>query len=334
MNKKAIVFSLIAILMSSLFILIYSIFVHVSLDEESKIDISKIQKTEYFLELFPKYFESSIQQTSYIALNYLTQQVPLTNFTEEFISCLQTGQDIEGNNCSLDGNSSDLTELLFNISNQASKIYRANCSIYLSNVNITQVEPFYLKVSANGILYFQRGDDLTWEREYFVSKKISLSGLNDPLYKFNTTTSNEDRIIKEYKSAFSPDSFEGNSTLFKKFVEEGFYFVDSSTPSFIDIMEGKIYEGEFNTGLGINSIMPIFFKNGLSSYHINRSSLSYDYIIGNYTDMSELVLINEENLQKTNLTFKRYELFPDMGFDGNQLKDATACNCNYVGCSC
>ena len=285
-GKKALVFSLISILMSTLFIIMFSSLVHVPLDSKSKIDIVDIERVDNFLEIFPEYLGTAIEHTSYEVLPYLINKSPLEgNFSDAFLNCSLYGtiNSSTEENCSLSGNRTTLDEIVDEIANLASDIYRGTCVIQITFLNVSQNDPYELSIDSKAELFFEKENKLIINRRYEITQKVSLIGLTEPFRK----EIDQNEIKFGENQYFSKKEFHGNLSLIKDYIDKGYLFVDVSAPSFIDILEGRLIPDDFDGNLepdefdplkqlGLNSFIPSVYPNGTHTYKENRSFLSWD----------------------------------------------------------
>lgn len=336
--KKALIFSIISILMSFLFILVFSSFIHVPLDQKTQIGVVEIQRLESFLELFPEYFGTSIERASYEVLPYLVNESPLnTNFSTAFVNCMIYGKinDTSQEKCSLTGNNITLDVILDEISLLVSDIYRGKCTINVLSLNVTQTEPYKLKVFAKSNLFFEKPDKLTFSMDFDIIQNVNLIGVTNPL----TKDIDKREITFGENEFFTKKEFYGNLSLIKDYVDNGYSFIDVLAPSFIDILEGKTEPGEFNDSkqLGLNSFINSMTSDGNLTYKENRSFLSWEYYRDLEINKSDLRLINYSDLARKNLTFYKFDLLDDFQIDEEHLFYATSageCDCDNVGCYC
>ena len=85
-----------------------------------------------------------------------------------------TFDSIETVPCSMDGSDLNLTGLILAISDIALEIYRGDFGINTLNVEIEQIEPYYLIVHVYTEIDFKSGTDLRWIRKFDVSRQINL----------------------------------------------------------------------------------------------------------------------------------------------------------------
>jgi hypothetical protein len=339
LNKKGIVFSLIALLVSTLFIIVFSVFLHVPLNQRAIIELESVKKAEDFLIVFPTYLDTSIQFSSYETLKVILAKTslenPIDNFSKMFTDCMLYGEYFDGTqikDCFTAEKDNTLTNVLNDIADQASEIYRGNCSTYITNLNVYQSNPYEITVDAKVLLFFQRGKKIQWERNYDVSTKVSIIGLNDPLTKGKLN-----RTINVKSEYFTMKNIQSYSDFYDIY-RNNYYFIDYFAPSFVDVIEGKINETEFDSGkqLGINSLMSAYLIDGSSSYKMNTSFISWDYVRNKKYNQTDLYLISYNNLQKLNLTYPYLHLTNRMNLSYSSLwpSNSYPCSCNENGCTC
>lgn len=320
--------------MSILFILLFSSLVHVSLDEKAKLSQYSIERTEKFFDLFPLYYNTALDISGTKTLNYLVSKAPLDNFTESFEHCLLTGKmnDYTMENCSLNPeDDSTLESILSEISNMASAIYRGNCTINVLEINVEQESAYKLSVTSKVKILFQKHDFIVWDMIFDLNKKLSIVGITNPMIKDYANIP----IQYGVDELFTKQEFNGNISRIKDYVINGYTFVDSNSSSFIDAIEGRILEGTYEPSpLGLNLFIPNKFPDGTYSYVENRSMFALDYIQDKYYDKTDLRLINDLTLKKTNLTFYVYDLILMNLTSPSMLYATDDCHCDNKGCYC
>lgn len=338
--KKGVVFSLIALLISTLFLIIFSVFMHVPLNQKALVEMQGVKRAENFLNVFPSYLGTAIEYSSYQVLNFIIEESPVEDFSDIFISCMLHGNYTEGGilkNCSYinfeDAYNNTLTNNLDEIFYLASKIYRGTGSVHINKLNVIQISPYELLVDVDVLMFFKVGEKIQWERNFKVSKTVNIIGLKDPLTK--TYLNRSIKVVDEY---FTISEINGNLSLFEDILKNNYTFIDTFAPSFVDVLEGKIRDGQFDSSknLGINSFMPEKLYNGSNSYKINTSMISWDYVSLKKYNMTDLYLINYSDLPSLDLTYFLYDLNVRMNISFSDLLNSFSypCRCDENGCSC
>jgi hypothetical protein len=331
-KNKALIFSMISIMMSLLFVILFSAYVHVPLDQRSKIEQTSVIKMESFIDLFPYYVGIAIEEATYEAIEYFMEDIPLDDgtFLNKLNYCLKYGMDDTFQNCSVDGiKNFTLPTILQNIAMDASKIYRGQCTTRVVSIQVNQTEPYRLDVNAKIKLIFEKQPSWIWHIDFNISKKVSLIGVVDPIAKQKGI---DERIIKFGEDdLFSKSDFNGDMSLIKDYIDNKYTFIDFDAPSFVDAMEGNIEIGSFNASkrMGLNSFVGID-----APYKPQRSFFTWDYAIDTPYSFDNLALIKYSRFEQEDMTFYTPDLAVKLNIPSQYIILANDCNCNLLGCDC
>jgi len=331
-SKKGIVFSMIAILMATLFIVLFSAYTHVPINEKMDAKRSGIERADNYFLNFKSFVQNSIHQSTYEILDYLVVKSGdgvNINFTRDFNSCIMDGkiESIAGP-CSISGNNYTMENILNDISSRAAGMYKADSQVTVIDVNVWQETYYELTVNAIVNVKFSREDYWIWDKDFNITERVSLLGVKDPLmYRYDKNRT----IANNGDSLASLSSIDGNETIFMEFINNGYSFVDSSAPSFIDLIEHRMVISAIDyPSLGYNSFIPPFWKNGTSTYIENRSFLTLDYVREKDFNKSTLRRIDGPfNFVNENLTYFLDDLIA-MNFTNFLLVEGV---CDENGCN-
>lgn len=343
-SKKAVFFSLIAILMSTLFILLFSGASHVALDERAKIAQYDVSYINDFVGDLDQFVDSSSNMATFATLNDLAFQAPISvSAKTAFLSCFENGTFYDGSsNLDCDGNSSinhSFRAVFAQFSSLAKKAYDIDLTLNLINFSFRQVDTYYVETNVSCEINVTHLG-ASWSRTIFSSQKISIIGVTDPL----TVGTSYQRPITLWPGAFAEGQniayFHSNYTHLEIFVSGGYYFIDETAPSLLDMLEGNFPVNDsgykFNS-LGIGSFIP---DNYTPYPGVHTSYVLYQNASGMTFTSDDLRRINVTGLN-TNFSIPLTYIQDVMhAYNGNcpggvdpEIFNVTTC-CNYVsGCN-
>jgi len=219
-NKKAIIFTFIAILIASLLTTIYATYQITPLDHSVKFDKARVRAMNDHLSSLIDFAHVSLLMSGYRALQGMIEHVRTDGFflhepdiKNSFIECI-TNASLKGGQCPYMENAT-ITHLLEVGQNLSRDEFGYNSTIFkVESITVNQVKPFAVTVNMTLIVYLSN-EDVVWNTTQVISEDISINGLQDPVY-FHLPYQN-----KFLESRTIPENF--NSSSFTKFVEDGEY---------------------------------------------------------------------------------------------------------------
>lgn len=271
--KKAVVFSMISFLISTLFISIFLRQDSASIDFLADSNVIRITNLNDFINSYDLYIQDAMVISTISVLNNLTDQITnesisqgtLSNPEEYIPRCLIGAADCQGMNSfdSLLDSFEELAEDLLGIT--------ASHSIIEDSVSLEQNSHFYLEVSMQVNYTLIDPNFAYWSKLKFYKVLVPIVGLKDPLYEWN-----KDYLNKSSKSRIIVDSdFYGsmNATEFKNFVYNQTYITSSNSPSYLQRLSNLPTK---SSDSGIESVLlPSDINNTYPINEINRSYADY-----------------------------------------------------------
>ena len=292
-NKKGVFFSLIAIFMSSLFILLFSSIFHVPLNLQAHNDLENLNQINSLVGDLGEFVDSVSSVASFLVLNDLSDKSPILDSETNFISCYLNNTFLNKThsltNCSSENHS--FGAIFETFLSKAKQAYNLDLNYSIINVTFSQKNPYVCVVNTILVLNISYLD-ASWSRLINSSQEISLVGIKDPITTGSTFERNISLAPISFSASFHNTDFNGNYSLVKQFIKGGFYFLDSNAPSFLDALEGNY---TINSPFGIASFVPdnISYLGNTSSY------LSYEWKNNSIFNSTKLKRINVSGLNNS-----------------------------------
>ena len=269
MNKKGMFFTIIVLVLLSLFLVTYTFYS----DVKNRDPIQKrITTMDNFLFSIEKDLPRQLYISGFITIFLVEKQI------------LETGRynsDIDNTfqEAFFEGEINDIPQEImigatFNdiSSNIQEKARKLNINITMTNPNltITQTDPWNVKVSLRTSLFMEDNNDLaTWNKTQVFEAFIPIKDFEDPFYTINT----QGLVINKIRESPFETFVEGSnvSNLLNHSLES--YYIESDTaPSFLDRLQGVTVANQ-------NGIESLVNLQKLSSQGINiKSKSAVDYI--------------------------------------------------------
>jgi hypothetical protein len=276
-NKRAMFFTMMAIIILSVFLLSYS--VYNVIDERKSIN-KRIDSMNSFIFSLEKDISRQGYISGYRAIlsleSYITTNGTFLANSEESLKEILLNGTINGQAVNLmenyrleDWNSriqsfGDKMNLFINYS--------------LKNVTVTQIDSWNININMHiHLLIKDKGDLALWNKTEFISSRIEITNFEDPLYIINTNGLIANKIIKTTFSSFVNGT---NVSNLLSHVQNSYYIASAAAPSFLDRLEGK-------TTANPNGIESLVYLPALSEQGINildKSCVDYIYFSLNNPD--------------------------------------------------
>jgi hypothetical protein len=247
-GKKAMFFTLIALVLISLFLLSFTLYSAVN---EKKSITKRIETMESFLFSLEK-------------------DMSRQNYISGYRAILSLEEEITSSGKFLNDSKAAIGEALINgtVNEQAAPLmegYRlqdwdsrvAGLAALMSlkvnytilNAAISQDSPWEVKIEMNISLFLQdQGNLASWNRTEIISSYVGIEGFEDPLYLISTNGKVTNRINKTVYMPFVSGNDVSNLLLHNS---EMLYIASDDSPSFLDRLEGKTPANSF----GIESLV-------------------------------------------------------------------------------
>ncbi len=190
-SKKAVVFTLMAIVISLFFTLMFSARIQKPLDHETRVVKSRIAVLNKYMETFFDYAEITGSISAYSALRGIITDIDNTNqsnpeFNTQYLSCIRTGNLTSAKECPCMENQT-LIYYLDKMVNFSREQLNINSEYIINPLSHTQkTSAFTIEVLINLTLKINDAyANITDTR--IVTSSTDINGLKDPLYLLNGT---------------------------------------------------------------------------------------------------------------------------------------------------
>jgi len=243
LRKKAILFSLMSILFSILFVTIFSQNFTSTYEDRIPGSNIRIKVMDIYTRNLETYIGNSIKISAYRTLDAITEYRKTQalgffsdsgEFNLTFSECMRCGYvnctaiPNSANNCSI--YPYDITSRLENIKNISKEELNIRMNYTINNITIHQNYPFEVEVIVNitynitddsGEEYYAR-----WDKSRLISQSVTIIGLLDPAGYLNDTSDKYDRTIKRYSGNCGEASSCWNPTTTEQFYNESSFRYD------------------------------------------------------------------------------------------------------------
>ncbi len=268
-GKKAMIFTMAAVLILLVFLLSYSVYTIV---DDRKVINKRIDSMNNFIFSLEKDISRQGYISGYRAILSLESYITtsgnfITNSEESVREAILYG--------TINGTAVNLMEG-YKLGDWNSRIQdfgdKMNLFINytLKNITISQDDPWNIKIDMGIELYIKdEGNLASWNKTEIVSTKVEITNFEDPLYIIKTNGLVANKITKTIYFPFVEGTNVSNLLLH---VENSYYIESEIGPSFLDRLEGK-------TSADPNGIESLVYLPDLSSQGISTKDKSVvDYI--------------------------------------------------------
>lgn len=274
LNRKGFFFTILVIVIISLFLLTYGIY------NEFKQRTSEQQRIET-LESFLQAVEHDLERQAYImgfrALFIIESDISGTGSYSSNVA--QSVQEIMINGTLNTQTQPLMIGATFNeiesaINEKASKV---NAEVYLTSPTITvlQRDPWHVIVQVNTTLLVKdKNDKAQWRINKSVEAKISVENFEDPLYIINTNGLVTQGITK---TPYEPLVQGSNVANLSAHASNSYYIASPLAPSFIQRLEGNTSSSIY----GIESLVNLPELSAASISVLDKSVVDYVYFSSN-----------------------------------------------------
>lgn len=235
LNKKGIFFTIMAILLISIFVFSFTLFSVVK-------ERGTIKKRVETLNNFVVTVEEDLQRKLFIAgfriiflfeKNVIESGEYVSNLNDTFEEVFYNGT-LYGNAESL-MNYAKYSDIINSLKEKAGKV-NANLTITNPQISVTQDNPWNVKIIFSGNMVLKDlGGLVGWNRTINIDSYVPIEGFGDPLYAVYTNSLIFNNITETPYINFVDGSDISNLSLH---LENSFYIASSSAPSFLDRLQG------------------------------------------------------------------------------------------------
>lgn len=343
MAIKAQLFSMIALLMSLFFILLFSGITRVPLDS----DVEANQAQALYLNdvvldldsLIISSAESSSLQILNFSVSHLNGSNYFSNFSAFFDDCFITGSfydeyDAVEKLCSPSNDNVSFVKLIQEVFDLTAQIHNLNITIQNIEHNMSLFDAYSLEILAKvdvDVRLISQRRNIAWQREIIVSSQVDFNGIRDPA---SIGTNFPRRIVhRPDERTFARIGFRGSALLVGEYINNTYYFLDQTGPSFFDRMEGR-QTANFNltdaNPLGIATFIPPYNQSGDSLYLPNVSMVDHHYDWGANPQIDLLRFFESSYNINPNVTLYREYVLQGLGFNESNLVELES-NCDQGG---
>lgn len=240
LNKRGMFFTLLAIVLVSVFIVSYTIVSNLS---ERKIVQKRVDTLSDFVSLSEEDLSRKIYISGYRIIFLLEKEILETG---EFIDDVDSSFQEAFFNGSLGGVQQDLmtgatlSDILyypeFGLVEKAAKI---NADVDLANptISVSQEDPWNVKIVFTADIFIEDKSDLAlWNKTLTVVSYVPIQNFGDPFYAVNTNSLVFNNFTKTPYSSFVSGSDVSNLL---QHATSSYYFASTNAPSFLNRLEGS-----------------------------------------------------------------------------------------------
>ncbi|MGM5481339.1 MAG: hypothetical protein ACQESE_02920 [Nanobdellota archaeon] len=343
-GKKAQVFSLIAVLMSALFIMIFSGANHLAFDRNVNTKRTAIESTDQFVKDLEEFSEEGAKETArknlYALITYHNRTNNFTDFMKSFKDCFLTGafkQEYPSSmriNCSGGSENYSYHSTMEQLFDLARNITDANITHKNINVTITQSSPYNFKITTTSevIIIKDKGGvgEYGWTRHLDTTTYLDITNMPDPMSRGTTY----ERSIVPHEGMdrlrARASNIKGNLSLLAEYINNEYFIIDQTAPTIVQMLEGKVRHENDDYEWGNNSYGITSYLND-SHYQSNKTVLvEYRYETRVFDECAQLRRIDHENISD-DLIFERDYLVSILNISDSQLLEVCDC-CDDEGC--
>ncbi|PIN81404.1 hypothetical protein COV13_01130 [Candidatus Woesearchaeota archaeon CG10_big_fil_rev_8_21_14_0_10_32_9] len=283
-NKKGIIFTILALLISSIVITLFFSFKEVPLDNSSQNIKIRIQQVNMYITQVEMYIKDVTKISTLSALDFaINQMIDQNAYYSDFDSALQRCMisgvlPTPGNEGAVIA-CPDSAKLQANI-NEIGAFAAENLTIQsvvrVNNIKLTQTTPWQIIVTVN---YSIKVEDsyATWDAVKTLNQTVNIVGLNDPTYWIVQPSLSSYKYLNAFKQVENQGLWLETPSTANYVTVNKIYFKYENAPSFLNRVRGNMSN---STCCGIASIVPpldsisnpdlsnldyIFWKNNICS---------------------------------------------------------------------
>lgn len=344
-SSRAQLFSMIALMLSLFFILLFSGLSRVPLNKEVAINQAEVSYLNDVILDLDSLVISSAETSSLkildFSVNYLNGTNYFPSYEDFFNDCFIRGEfydtyDTQWKLCSSTSENVSFVRLVEEVFRLTGEVYNLDINITHIEHNVSLFDAYSLAIGAEVDVQAKlrsQKKNVAWDREIIVSSQVDFNGIRDPA---SIGTVYERKIIhKPDERTFARINFKGSQLLVQEYINNTYYFVDQSGPSFFDRMEGTLTDS-FNLGdsnpYGLATFIPAYHPvTGASLYIQNVSMVDHHYDWGATPQPDLLRFFNQSQGINPNVTIYATYALQGLGFDEEDLEYVEG-NCDPSGC--
>jgi len=284
MRKKAMIFTIIAVILISMLIFSFTLYNKYSLRDKSVVTGIRVKSMNNFINDIENDIERGVYITSFRALMSMEQYITtngtfIGDFHPRFRETFLNGTINNSKMPLMD--ESNFINWTNKIKNEAEKL-DINVDFTINKITIYHDSPWEVKIDANITLNVQdKKQTASWKRELKITSNISIEDFEDPLYGINSDGKVTNKIIKTTVTYF----VDGEDTTNLQIHLNNSYYIESNTaPSFLMRLEGNLSSSDY----GIESLVNLeeFQHQGITIKI--RSAVDYIYFGTESTENSDI----------------------------------------------
>lgn len=352
--NKAQLFSLIALMISAFFILVFASMTRVPLDKSvDRVEAEVLSLNDVVLD-FETIVESSVETSSLQILNFSVDYLNGTNyfldFRDFFDTCFRYGTFNDYYDsvtptkmCSSYGLDVSIGQQLEKVFTQTEHIHDLEISMSHLVYSMDLYDAYSLEVNLTILLDIKLNSlkkNIAWKRKIDISQQVDFTGIIDPA-SIGTNFLRRIRYGPEGRT-FSRVGFDGNNVTVINYLNKHssdntyspYYFLDDSGPSLFERMQGnktETFDLVESRRFGIATFIPPVNQSGDSLYLVNISMVDHHYDWGANPADTFLRLFNSTSGINSNITLYYHYVIQGMDFFEVDLEHAQG-NCDVDGC--
>jgi len=242
MNKKAIIFTFMSILLVSLFSLIFLAKYDAPIDRKNELINTRVRSLNEFVENYDIYAENILNLVSTKAIEGLIEYIEtnntyLYNFEQDFNECALNGTVSVGLDDCPGMENNTLGEWLDRIEQTAEEEFFIDLEYSYDNLSINQTYYKHLDVEFD-ITYTITDKYANWQATKTITTEVPITGFKDPIYVM-------DARVNKTIDFNNKGNLGNNRTLIEEFINKSQYRQSSNSPSFLMRLHGNMEESEY-----------------------------------------------------------------------------------------
>lgn len=347
------VFSLISMLMTVVFVLLFSSLTHIALNTDTEIEIAHVERIDELVSDLDDLVLMTVDSSTYRVLNFSIAHIEtdgfFTDYPTVFEECFISGQFEEGGtitNCTYGTENVSFPAKLDDLFEKIGDEYNLSINHTFVNASYGQNEPYALYVNFT-LLVDVQGDNFAWHRFLNLSREISILGMTDPLTA-RTSYKRPIQVLPEAGQFVStstlnvgeePALFEQSMRVLQEIMNNSYYFIDKTGLSIAERFENYSIPGDElfaeRSDIGITSFVPWNVTAG-TSLHLNETSkVQHHYTAGYQFEFDKLRRLNSQITGMGgfdhNLTIHEDYLTFELGISPFYFLEVEGC-CTETGC--
>ena len=272
-KKRGIFYTTAAIALTIVIIITYSAYSSYRLSDKMEVIATRIETVNFFIKDVERDLNNGIYIAGFRSLLSLNQFIAnngtfLDNVNDRFKESFLNGT-IRQQPLSLMKDST-FTDWANKISVEANKV-DIKFNFIINDVKLNQTDPWNVDIGLNISLDIRdKRNTSYWIRERQLTTRISIIGMNDPLYMLNAQGKLNNTIVKSNISSFV---VKGNVTNLMLHTNNSWYIAHNDSPSFLMRFKGNLSNSTF----GIESLVDVYNYTSQGFSDKDRSAVDFIY---------------------------------------------------------